>query len=67
MWPHVLASTAGSSVNPREVKRLVNAYTLQMKMLTVKLKPRGAAPDADVVLALQAIGFAQGGSGSTSS
>src|SRR5439155_16500010 len=39
VWPHVAASTAGSSVNPREVKRLVNAYTLQMKMLSVKLKP----------------------------
>jgi hypothetical protein len=57
VWPHVEASTSGSSVNPREVKRLVNAYTLQMKMLSVKLKPRKAAPDPNVVLALQAIGF----------
>jgi hypothetical protein len=57
VWPHIQASSAGSSVNPREVKRLINAYTLQMKMLTVKLKPRKRAPDPNVVLALQAMAF----------
>jgi hypothetical protein len=43
-------------VNPREVKRLINAYTVQMKMLERKF---GVAeqPKADVVLALQAMTF----------
>lgn len=57
VWPHIEASTSGSSVNPREVKRLVNAYTLQMKMLTVKLAPRNKVPDPNVVLALQTMAF----------
>jgi hypothetical protein len=41
------------SVNPREVKRLVNAYTLQLKMLS----PRVGILDPDIVLALQNMYF----------
>lgn len=41
------------SVNPREVKRLVNAYTLQLKMLI----PRLGVLDPDIVLALQNMSF----------
>jgi polyhydroxyalkanoate synthesis regulator phasin len=56
VWPHLEAATGehAGSVNPREVKRLINAYTLQMKMLTGKL---GRAPDANIVLALQTMTF----------
>jgi hypothetical protein len=51
--PHVIGD---EPVNPREVKRLINAYTVQMKMLERKF---GAAeqPKSDVVLALQAMAF----------
>jgi len=41
------------SVNPREVKRLVNAYTLQLKMLS----PRVGVLDPNIVLALQNMSF----------
>lgn len=41
------------SVNPREVKRLVNAYTLQLKMLNTRL----GMLDPNVVLALQNMSF----------
>jgi hypothetical protein len=41
------------SVNPREVKRLVNAYTLQLKMLS----PRVGILDPDIVRALQNMSF----------
>jgi KAP family P-loop domain len=41
------------SINPREVKRLVNAYTLQLKMLS----PRLGILDPDIVLALQNMSF----------
>jgi hypothetical protein len=56
VWRHLDHSSAGSSVNPREVKRLINAYTLQMKLLSAKLAHRGG-PDANVVLALQTMAF----------
>jgi hypothetical protein len=51
---HLPYLTGDAPVNPREVKRLLNAYTLQLKMLAA----RGIAPlDPDVVLALQTLGF----------
>jgi len=56
VWRHLDAATGAhaGSVNPREVKRLVNAYTLQMKLLTAKLDD---PPDPDIVLALQTMTF----------
>jgi len=41
------------SINPREVKRLVNAYTLQLKILS----PRLGIIDPNIVLALQNMSF----------
>ena len=49
-----------SSINPREVKRLINAYTLQSKLLSLKL----GAVDQDSILALQVMAFAPTGSAS---
>jgi ABC-type phosphonate transport system ATPase subunit len=43
-----------NTVNPREVKRLINTYVLQMKMLAPRLH---AALDPNVVLALQCLSF----------
>jgi hypothetical protein len=46
-------------VNPREIKRLINAYTLQAKLMSLKL-PKvdpGAKVDLDTILALQVIAF----------
>ena len=54
VWPHLEYTTDAGSVNPREVKRLVNAYTLQMKLLTAKLPQE---PDSNIVLALQTMAF----------
>lgn len=48
-----------SSVNPREVKRLINAYTLQMKILERKLLDFQRVPSASAVLALQIMSFRQ--------
>jgi hypothetical protein len=47
--PHLDFLVRGSSVNPREIKRYVNAYTLQRKI-------KGDL-DPDVMLALQTIDF----------
>jgi hypothetical protein len=46
-------------VNPREVKRLINAYTLQAKLMSLKLSKSdtGAKVDLDTILALQVIAF----------
>lgn len=46
-----------SSVNPREVKRLINAYILQMKILSSTKFKDPDSPDGDVVLALQLMTF----------
>lgn len=54
VWPHLEYTTEGGSVNPREMKRLINAYTLQMKLLSAKLPQE---PDSNVVLALQTMAF----------
>jgi hypothetical protein len=52
--PHLVYMTDRDSLNPREVKRLINAYTLQMKLL----KPLEGEPvNPDTVLAIQLIGF----------
>jgi hypothetical protein len=51
---HLLYMTDRDSVNPREVKRLVNAYTLQMKLLQPRL---GASTSRDTVLAIQVMVF----------
>ncbi len=42
-----------SGVNPREVKRLINAYTLQSKLLSLRL----GKVDRDSILALQIMAF----------
>jgi hypothetical protein len=41
-------------INPREIKRLINAYTLQLKMLSTRL---GDRLDPNIVLALQVMSF----------
>jgi KAP family P-loop domain len=51
---HLLYMTDRDSLNPREVKRLINAYTLQMKLL--KAQP-GERVNADTVLAIQLMDF----------
>ena len=53
MRKHLAYLSGDAPVNPREVKRLLNAYTIQLKMLSA----RGVAVEPDVVLALQVIGF----------
>jgi hypothetical protein len=53
--PHLEFISGGNAVNPREVKRLLNAYVLQLKMLAPKFVGRKFEPE--VVLALQAMGF----------
>lgn len=55
--PHLQFLSGTASVNPREVKRFLNAYTIQMKMLDAR-GVRGA-PDPNVVLALQTMTFRQ--------
>ena len=55
--PQIVNLATTSSVNPREVKRLVNAYTMQMKILERKLADVGRQPSAPVVLALQIMSF----------
>jgi KAP family P-loop domain len=50
---HLRFLPSDDSINPREIKRLINAYTLQLKMLRRlgdELKP-------DIVLALQVMSF----------
>ena len=44
-----VTDTTSTGVNPREVKRYINAYTLQRKI--------SPALDADVVLCLQTLAF----------
>lgn len=53
--PHLQHLTGDQPVNPRDVKRLLNAYTLQLKMLSAKQLPGGVRPE--VVIALQTISF----------
>jgi hypothetical protein len=51
--PHLRFLSADAPVNPREVKRLINAYTLQMKLL----HPRVPDLSADAVMALLVMSF----------
>lgn len=55
--PHLQFLSGAASVNPREIKRFLNAYTIQMKMLAARAAP--ANPDPTVVLALQTMSFRQ--------
>jgi hypothetical protein len=52
--PHLAYLSPDDTVNPREVKRFVNAYTIQLKMLAPKLRAR---LDPHVVLALLTMSF----------
>jgi hypothetical protein len=52
--PHLDFVSGDNTVNPREVKRLINTYVLQMKMLAPRLL---GALDPNVVLALQCLSF----------
>jgi hypothetical protein len=47
--PHLVHLSGEGAVNPREVKRLINAYTLQMKLLSAR-RVRGLDPNAVVTL-----------------
>lgn len=51
---HLPYLSPDDTVNPREIKRFVNAYTIQLKMLAPKLGPR---LNPNVVLALLATSF----------
>lgn len=55
--PQIANLAGSSSVNPREVKRLINAYTMQMKILERKLTGSGRSPSPSAVLALQIMSF----------
>ena len=57
--PHLGYLTRDGSVNPREVKRFINDYTVQMKMLERKLGSAvpAAQPVPEVVLALLTMTF----------
>lgn len=52
--PHLDFLPEQDSVNPREIKRLINAYVLQVKMLSLRL---GSAVNPRIVLALQIMSF----------
>ena len=52
--PHLDYLSGQDSVNPREIKRLLNAYVLQVKMLSLRL---GGSLNPRVVLALQVMSF----------
>jgi hypothetical protein len=52
--PHLDYLSEQDAVNPREIKRLVNAYVLQVKMLSLRLGP---AMNPRIVLALQIMNF----------
>lgn len=52
--PHLPYLSGDDTVNPREVKRFINSYTLQMKMLRHRL---GMAVNPEAVLALQVLAF----------
>ena len=52
--PHLGFLAEEQALNPREIKRFINAYTLQVKMLEPRL---GKALNPDAVLAVQAMTF----------
>lgn len=51
---HLQFPPGEDSVNPREVKRLINTYVLQLKMLSPRLREH---LDPNIVLALQCLSF----------
>jgi GTPase SAR1 family protein len=51
--PHLAFLIGDDTVNPREVKRLINAYTLQLRMLSGRMSHL----DPEVVMALQCLSF----------
>jgi energy-coupling factor transporter ATP-binding protein EcfA2 len=55
--PHFGRLQGGDSVNPREIKRLINLYTMQVKMLSWRL---GASLNPNVMLALLCMNFRDG-------
>lgn len=55
--PHLQFVTGGDEVNPREIKRLFNAYVLQLRMLAPKFEKSNQIFEPEVVLALQAMAF----------
>lgn len=52
--PHLEYLPGEDSVNPREIKRLINTYVVQLKMLRARLGP---TIDPNIVLALQCMSF----------
>jgi hypothetical protein len=50
--PHFLALQGARPVNPREVKRLLNMYTMQLKMFSAQAAEAGEDFNHNVVLAL---------------
>ena len=52
--PHLGFLAREQTLNPREIKRFINAYTLQVKMLEPRL---GATMNPNAVLAVQAMTF----------
>ena len=55
--PHVNYVAGTSSVNPREVKRLINVYTMQMKMFGTQARRRKTDGLGAGLLALQVMHF----------
>lgn len=51
--PHVGYLSGDDTVNPREIKRFINSYTIQMKMLAGRV----GQPNPNIVLALQVMSF----------
>ena len=51
--PHLAFLTGDETVNPREVKRLINAYTIQLRMLSGRMSHL----NPEVVLAFQCLSF----------
>jgi KAP family P-loop domain len=47
--PHLIHLSSEGAINPREVKRLINAYTLQMKLLSAS-RVRNLRPEAVATL-----------------
>lgn len=56
--PHLLHLRGSGQLNPREVKRLINTYTLQLQILDADPgRPGQQPPDRHVVLALLCMNF----------
>jgi hypothetical protein len=51
---HLQYVSGAETINPREIKRLINAYTMQVKMLSARL---GAAFEPNVAITIQCMSF----------